>query len=187
MMHRHQKPRRKGKLSEEHHRDDDASRSGWPAVWTQRIISPQFSIPLMQWHYRPIETSKWWLNTRCMQHRHQEANVKKNRFGIRSIHSAVLLREPADQRAWFATRAWSPQNLSSSFDFADTNGVRAFRSFSNFELNGVAVLNLSFNFGDVNEKVVSALSFNESVSFCLVKPLYCTLCHEPRFSKGYIM
>jgi hypothetical protein len=77
--------------------------------------------------------------------------------------------------------------LLCSFYFTNADSVRSFWTFADFEVDGVPVLNFSFYFGDVYEKVVSAFSFNESVSFCLVKPLYCTLCHDSCFNQWYII
>ena len=65
-----------------------------------------------------------------------------------------------------------------SLDLTNANSIRAFRAFADFEFDGVSVLNFAFDFRDVNEEVIATFLLYESVSFCLVKPLDCTLCHE---------
>ena len=55
--------------------------------------------------------------------------------------------------------------------------VGSFRTFANFELNGVSIVNFTSHLGLVYEEVFSAFLFDKAEAFCLVKPFYCTCWH----------
>ncbi len=76
--------------------------------------------------------------------------------------------------------------LQHSLDFANANGVWAFVAFSDFELDCIAVSDFSCYFRDVNEEVCATFDLNKSESFCLIKPLNCTLRHDPASRIKYL-
>jgi len=76
--------------------------------------------------------------------------------------------------------------LQHSLDFANACGVWSFVAFSNFELDCVAVSDFACYFRDVNEEVCATFDLNKSESFCLIKPLNCTLRHGPASSTYYL-
>jgi hypothetical protein len=64
--------------------------------------------------------------------------------------------------------------------------LEAFRTFFDFELNGLAFLQAAesgaLNFGVMDEDVaLSTCTADETKSLCVVKPLHCSLFHKARF------
>ncbi len=65
-----------------------------------------------------------------------------------------------------------------SLGFADVDGVWALWTFTDFELDGISVVNFTGHLGLVNEEILSVFLFDETKAFCLVEPLYCTCWHS---------
>ena len=63
------------------------------------------------------------------------------------------------------------------FGFTNVDCVRTLRTFADFELYGVSIVDFTSHLGLVYEEIFSAFLFDEAEALYLIKPLYCTCWH----------